>query len=468
MTFAEKYKATAPARTNERIPKAIASRGSIRCALLACALATSSLLSPCAQAQSSSDTLSRLMKAQPEAKTVRLSPVREAALKASAQAVGTQTGLIERSREIKKEIDARHAEFEKSYRFGDFVMGAGVLPPVIVSTENAATVNNDTMRLAGAIYQIRQPARFFSGAPSWRDWLLLGMPVEEEMPSIPTLEQLLPRDEHERIFWEQQVKEAYFSGRQQAQEIFENNLSMLEETYVGMRTFYKLYQRKILSAPIIAKSQEIVTQDDPNTIVVGDTLFRITMPSEFNTNPSKWRPLEANPDTERAMPKVPPATMNKAASAYAVQQEKIARQQVEALARKMGVTAQVEVAPMSDTQLAQAGKTSDWTSPAPLVAAIPATDSAPAIPAGAQASAQPVKEGTVLMERIKLEIDAAGQITATTAQGTTPVTATTATATAAATTTAAAGGKTGTATTPAQSPPAFVNPAPLFAQPTGN
>src|SRR3546814_9543604 len=58
-------------------------------------------------------------------------------------------------------------------------------------------------------------------------------------------------------------------------EIFRNNLARLEEIYNGMRIFFDLYQRKMVSAPYIASSQEIVTQDDPNTMIVGDTTFRI-------------------------------------------------------------------------------------------------------------------------------------------------------------------------------------------------
>ena len=241
------------------------------------------------------NTLNRLMQVKPESAKTRLSPVREAALRSAATTLGTQTGLIERAREINKEVEARRAKLEKSYRFGDLVIGAGVLPPVLVVTENAASVTNDSMRLAGSIYQIRQPARFFSGAPSWRDWLLMGLPVDDKMPDPPKEEQLLPRNAEERAFWEQQIKEAYLSGREQAQEIFDNNLGQLEEVYLGMRTFYELYQRQMVSAPIIAKSQEIVTQDDKNTIVVGDTLFRITAPSEFKVDPKKWRALEAKP-----------------------------------------------------------------------------------------------------------------------------------------------------------------------------
>lgn len=248
-----------------------------------------------AQAQSASSHLEQLMRAQSAPKQVRLSPVRENALKSSAQMLGTQTGLIEMSAKIRNQIEKRKVEMERNFRFGDMVIGQGVLPPVLLHTENAASVEDGALRLAGSIYEIKEPARFFSGAPSWRDWLLMGLPEKDDLPNLPNHEQLLPRDATERAYWEQEMRKAYKNGVEQAKEIFDHNLSKLEEVYTGMRTFYDLYQRDMVSAPVIASSQEIVSQKDENTIVVGDTLFRITMPAEFNLNHEEWKALEARP-----------------------------------------------------------------------------------------------------------------------------------------------------------------------------
>jgi len=269
--------------------------------------------------------LDRLLKAgRNTEERVRLSPVREAALRASARTLGTQTGLIEQAKLITTAINLRREKMERAFRFGDLVIGAGVLPPVLVKTENAATVQNDVMRLAGAVYQIKQPARFFTGAPSWRDWLLMGLPDDFDPPEIPSDEQLLPRDEEERRFWEQEVKAAYKSGTSQAKEIFEHNLSLLEEVYSGMRTFYELYQRNMVSAPIIAQAQQIVTQDDPNTIVVGDTLFRITLPAQFKTDHEKWRALTAETLKHPRLPIAKGFDPEQVREAYAIYQQQLA------------------------------------------------------------------------------------------------------------------------------------------------
>lgn len=325
-----------------------------------------------------SATLERLIQAKPGQQAKNITPVRAAVLKSTAQTLGTQTGLIERSVEIMNEIDARKEQMESSFRFGDMVIGAGVLPPVIVRGDNAVAVSDSAMRVAGSVYRLVEPARFFSGAPSWRDWLLMGLITEEQTPDMPTNEQLLPRDADERAFWAEEVKKAYIAGRAQAQEIFEHNLSQLEETYLGMRTFYELYHRNMVSAPVIAKSQEIVTQDDPNTIIVGDTLFRITQPSQFNTKVSDWKALAATPRTKEPLPVVFNFDPEQVLHAFNVAEEIKERNAAQAAAAAMqgkskkgekAVVAANEVAPAttSTTSTTMTAEAMAVSTPAPVV-----------------------------------------------------------------------------------------------------
>lgn len=359
-----------------------------------------------AQAQQSA-TLEKLIQAKPGQQVKKITPVRAAVLKSTAQTLGTQTGLIERSVEIMNEIDARKRQMESSFRFGDMVIGAGVLPPVIVRGDNAVAVTDSAMRVAGSVYRIIEPARFFSGAPSWRDWLLMGLVTEEEAPAMPTNEQLLPRDADERAFWAQEVKKAYIEGRAQAQEIFEHNLSQLEQTYLGMRTFYELYHRNMVSAPVIAKSQEVVTQDDPNTIVVGDTLFRITQPSHFNTKVSDWKALAATPRTKDPLPVVFNYDPQQVLHAYQVAEEikeRNAAQAAAALKKPATPTPSAPVvAPPPAPPVAQAGAVS---MPATVVETVverisirPA--SATATPSAPVVSPEPPKQEGVTLDASK-------------------------------------------------------------------
>lgn len=266
--------------------------------------------------------LDRLLNANASDAKPVINPVRKAALDGAAITIGTQTGMIERANEIGRVIAKRAADLDQTFRFGDLVIGKGVLPPVIVRTDNAISVTDNSMRLAGTVYRLEQPARFFAGAPSWRDWLLMGLPVGQEVPTIPANEQLLPRDAKERQYWQHQVKIAYENGRAQADEIFRNNLGELVKTYNGMRTFYDLHQRKMVSAPYIASAQEIVTQDDPNMMVVGDTTFRITLPSQLNTDAKTWKAMPATPKAKPRLPVVKSTALEEAKRKKQEEQDK--------------------------------------------------------------------------------------------------------------------------------------------------
>lgn len=286
----------------------------IRKAVLAVALAAAFSGAPMASWSQQSDALNSLMNAKASRVAPRISPVREAILRPTAQALGTQTGMIEAANEILQVINELGGSMDRTFRFGDLVMGQGVLPPVVVASHNTASLGESgkTMRVAGSVYKIEEPARFFTGAPSWRDWLLMGLLAQADLPALPDNPQLLPQDDKERAYWQDVIQKSYLQGREQARRIFEENLAGLERTYLGMRTFYELHGRGLVSLPRLATTQDVVNQTDPNTIVVGDTVFRITVPSAFNTDTGQWKPTVGTAPT----PSVPAQSTNLANPAF--------------------------------------------------------------------------------------------------------------------------------------------------------
>ncbi|MDH0682879.1 type IV secretory system conjugative DNA transfer family protein [Achromobacter animicus] len=291
-----------------------AARVTFRRAMLVAAVAAAFGGAPvCAFAQQS-EALSSLMNASAGRVAPRISPVREAILRPTAQALGTQTGMIEAAKEILQVVNDMGGTMDRTFRFGDLVMGQGVLPPVVVASHNSASIGEGAkmMRVAGSVYKIEEPARFFTGAPSWRDWLLMGLLAQSDAPELPDNPQLLPQDDKERAYWQEVVQKSYVQGREQAARIFEENLAGLERTYLGMRTFYELHGRGLVSLPRLATTQDVVNQTDANTIVVGDTVFRITVPSSFNTDTNNWRPTTGTTPT----PAIPAQSVNLANPAF--------------------------------------------------------------------------------------------------------------------------------------------------------
>ena len=159
-----------------------------------------------------------------------------------------------------------------------------------MESRDAISLEATTMRVSGAIYKIEEPARFVAIAPTWRDWLLLGLPTQDSA-DMSTVKSLLPRDSAEQAFWKKEVAQAVATGRAQAQQIFDLNVANLEKTYFGMRLFYDLWKRGMVTIPVVASAQTMVDHENPNTISVGNTMFRITRQAGFEDS-SRWKPLE--------------------------------------------------------------------------------------------------------------------------------------------------------------------------------
>lgn len=220
----------------------------------------------------------------------KISLVRETILQETALILGARAGLGDRSREIFSMLDARGSNLDKRFMFSPLVIDNNVLPPVISESKDVVALEAAAMRVAGMVYRIDEPARFALPTPTWRNWLYLGLDSSPmDMQAISA--QNLPQNAEEQAFWERQVRQGYEAGRAQAQAAFDANLALLERTHEGMRRYFDLWKRKMVTAPTIATASELVQREDSSTIAVGTTVFRITAPTDFTT-PTGWVPLE--------------------------------------------------------------------------------------------------------------------------------------------------------------------------------
>jgi defect-in-organelle-trafficking protein DotC len=229
-------------------------------------------------------------KASVASKDQGLTIVREVALKEAALMLGAQWGLGERSREIFAYLQSQSSQLDRKFEFGALMMGVGFLPPVISEARDAVAIEGAVMRVAKVIYKIDEPPRPVRVAPTWRDWLMLGLDTELR-PKAPSAQASLPRDATEQIFWKSQLAVGYEQGRLQADEAFELNLAQLSKSYAGMRRYYDLYQRGIVTAPKIVSAGSVANITDPNTIVIGDTVFSVSVAAGFVDKTERWVPL---------------------------------------------------------------------------------------------------------------------------------------------------------------------------------
>lgn len=221
---------------------------------------------------------------------VRLTPVRESALRETAMTVGMQWGIGDMSRAVISEYEIRAARLDKWYQFNSMMMGVGFLPPVISEAKNLISVQDRVMRVANVAWHLDEEARPVVVPPTWRDWLYVGLQPDLRPPP-PSTKAVLPRDAAEKAFYRQEMLKGYAEGKDSVGRIVSLNRAKLDRTYDGMRKFFDLWKAGKVSAPTLASATSIIDREDKNTVVVGSTVFRITAPTEFVTDTGKWKPL---------------------------------------------------------------------------------------------------------------------------------------------------------------------------------
>lgn len=227
-------------------------------------------------------------------KLSEISVVRQAALRESATVFGAREGLRIQSCIIRDEVEKKVTELDRRYRFNELMMGQGVLPPVISEGRNSVALDATVLRIATRVYHLDENARMVDVAPTWRDWVLVGLSGDACGPNpvdVPSHEQMRPQTPAEEEFYRSVLARSYEMGVRQAKDVLAANLARLDRTYAGMRRYFELFQRGMVSAPVIASSTDVVTRDDPNTLVVGNTVIRITVPVDFVEKNDLWRAL---------------------------------------------------------------------------------------------------------------------------------------------------------------------------------
>ncbi len=256
------------------------------CIIAVCAMAS-------AHAQAPVDSLMSTMRSA-NAPGSQLSVVRESALRESATVFGAREGLRVQSCAIRAEIEKTSADLDKRFRFGNLMMGRGILPPVISEARNSVALERNVMVVANIGYHLDEDAQIVDVPPTWRDWLYVGLSTDDcarGPVDVPVHDQLKPQGPAEEAFYRSVLARSYEMGTTQARDVLKDNIARLDRTYQGMRRYFELYQRNLVSAPVIATSTDIFNNDDPNTLLLGRTVIRITVQAGFVPRPSEWRPL---------------------------------------------------------------------------------------------------------------------------------------------------------------------------------
>jgi defect-in-organelle-trafficking protein DotC len=215
-----------------------------------------------------------------------INSIRYAALQETALTIGAQGGLAERSRQINQVLEKHAKTLEHNFNFDGLILEHNVLPPVLEQGNDTLNLaSQDTIRLADKVYRILRQARFVTTPPNWREYLWL----QYTKPSAPD-PSLLPKNNQENEVWQFHVQQGWENGMQQANQIYQDNISRLRRDYNGMLLYRELLNQNMVSAPYVAGTQLGVT-GDANQMRINDQVLRITALPKLQTNSKTWNPV---------------------------------------------------------------------------------------------------------------------------------------------------------------------------------
>jgi defect-in-organelle-trafficking protein DotC len=216
--------------------------------------------------------------------------IRKEAIQEAAISYGARGGLAWRTYEIRKELDERARYLDKVYDFRQLLIGApsGMMiePPIVSESVNAMLIEGDGQQAAVSdrVYNIIMNARIVSAPRTWRTYLEREWEVVAPPPDL-----LRPENEEERELWIRLVNKGWEQGIEQANETFQDDLSLLTADFNGMIRYRMLLAQGMISPPYALQVDRGVTGDGTE-MRVGDRAVQITGVPELVTGSDQWQP----------------------------------------------------------------------------------------------------------------------------------------------------------------------------------
>lgn len=219
-------------------------------------------------------------------KVIKDSDLRLRAIAEAGTMLGIQTAVKYRHEQINESLEGIASNLDAMYDFSALMEHDGrVMPPVIAEVRNALQIKSASESVSSqVVYKIVQDAKIVSASPNWRSYLLKSFNSIEDVNPI-----LLPRNDAEQKIWSQSVEKGWHQGIEQAERVFDANLSTLQRDYLGLLTYKHLALQNIVSVPMAAEG-ELGIKIRNKTMDVDQKVFRITNESSFNKE-NKWEPV---------------------------------------------------------------------------------------------------------------------------------------------------------------------------------
>lgn len=208
----------------------------------------------------------------------KMDDIRNHAIEEAAETFGAQSGYCAEVTSYDQQVVKKQDILQKTFNFGSLLLDGGrVLPPIIAQEDQTFYTNGPQYAVTTQkVWKILQDPMIVSAAPDWRQYLYLTCTPPNKPNNL-----LLPVSDADIAAWTAGAQRGWPEGVKQAQLAEKLGLHRLTRDYLGMLQFYKLYERNLVSAPILATGHTAVVVNG-HTMSVGQTIFRLTATSGFD------------------------------------------------------------------------------------------------------------------------------------------------------------------------------------------
>ena len=229
-----------------------------------------------------------------EAQKARMKALYDTAFK-----VGVTSGMAWQIENINSVVKSMSRDLDLIYDFNALMIGQRTVPAVITEARDVYNQDGDyAVRLSGGVYKIDRQARFSSVSPSWREYLSFSKGRAADVDEL-----LAAKSDEDRALWRDVVKKGWDQGVEQANIMLTQGMDRLNRDYTGMIRFHRFVIEGKVSLPVIASEDVALTQSG-STLVVDETLLRLTTLPEFNSKIGSWNAIIKSGNAAVDVPKV--------------------------------------------------------------------------------------------------------------------------------------------------------------------
>lgn len=222
-----------------------------------------------------------------------ISPMRREALRQNALSYGAQGGLAAESYAINLMLVNYQADLDRTFDFGKLMVNVSngqtlLRPPIVTEAQMAFALapGGQIAKQTDQVYEITQQAQLASAPPNWRTYLVRTWAKPTPPPSA-----IRPRSRLEVEYWHKWVAEGWALGEAQGAQIFLDDLSRLENNYIGMVRYQVLLRAGLVESPDLVFHHQAVS-GGRNRMLIGNDVIRITNQPGLDPNAANWRSVD--------------------------------------------------------------------------------------------------------------------------------------------------------------------------------